>query len=113
MKLLPTLALGMLAGVLPGIASAHAHLSGASTDANQLKLVFSEGLEAAFCQISVSDIQGRSIETRAPMTAPDDKRVLLVQPATALPPGEYDLKWRVVSVDTHASNGTFHFIIKP
>lgn len=113
MKLLPALALSLIACTLPGLANAHAHLSGAATDPGQLKLVFSEGLEAAFCQVTLNDSQGRSLPTGSPTTAPDDKRVLLVLPATSLPPGDYDLKWRVVSVDTHASNGTFHFTIKP
>jgi methionine-rich copper-binding protein CopC len=31
----------------------------------------------------------------------------------ALPPGKYKVRWRILSVDTHRTEGSFSFEVKP
>ena len=43
---------------------------------------------------------------------PKDRRLLQID-LTPLPSGTYRVKWRAVSVDTHATEGDFNFTVKP
>ncbi|MBD1553878.1 copper resistance protein CopC [Pseudomonas typographi] len=111
MKPLITVTLALLASMAVPPALAHAHLAGAQADAQLLKLVFSEGVEAAFSTVTVTDAEGHAVALQAVSTQADNPKVLLAQPSSPLAPGEYDGQWQVVSVDTHKSSGTFHFKI--
>ena len=107
----------LLAVLAPAAARAHAFLDhadprvGASVDPapRTLMLVFTEPIEAAFSRVEVEDGNGRklllgSLEHPSPAT--------LALPLPALAPGEYTVHWAVVSVDTHATEGSFHFTVK-
>ena len=107
------LALALAACILPAMAFAHAHLKDQATSPQEVRLSFSEGLETAFSEVTLSDSQGATLDTLPLVTAADDKSVLIVKPKTALIPGDYHLKWQVMSVDTHKSSGTFDFKIEP
>ena len=78
----------------------------------EVKLWFTENLEPAFSTIRVLDAQGQRVER-------DDARVDAVNSAllrvTLLPleAGPYRVVWRVVSVDTHVSQGQFTFAFVP
>ena len=39
----------------------------------------------------------------------ENDRTLLVVPLPALAPGRYTVRWRVLSVDTHVTEGDYHF----
>jgi methionine-rich copper-binding protein CopC len=103
--------------MVPAPAEAHAFLdhsdpkvgSTVSQSPPALTLVFTEGVEPAFSRIEVTDEAGTAIEAKQlehPQT--DTLRVAL----PSLKPGTYKVHWSVVSVDTHATEGTFRFSVK-
>jgi len=96
-------------------AFAHAHLKSETPAADstvsapsELRLVFSEGVEAALTKVELSS-GGAKVEVKSIATDPADKKVLVVTPATALQAGDYQVNWHAVSVDTHKSNGEYSF----
>lgn len=109
-------ALLLLAGLAGANAAfAHAHLksetpvkdSTVSAPA-ELRLVFSEGVEAALTKVEVSS-DDKTVSLKSTATDPADQKTLIVTPAAPLPPGEYKVVWHAVSVDTHKSEGSYSF----
>jgi copper resistance protein C len=49
----------------------------------------------------------------APKVEAGDQKVLIVPIAKALAAGDYTVRWHAVSVDTHHTQGTFSFTVKP
>jgi len=106
--------------LLPVAAFAHAHLDHAnpavgSTVAQPPKEVsiwFTEALEAKFSTIEVRDAQGRPVQA-GPATLDRGNTAQLRVPLKALPPGTYKVIWRVLSVDTHRTQGDFTFRVGP
>lgn len=45
-------------------------------------------------------------------TPPSDNKLFSVGLST-LPPGTYTVIWHATSVDTHKTEGKFHFMVKP
>lgn len=78
----------------------------------EVKLWFTENLEPAFSTVRVVDARDRRVDR-------EDARVEAANPAllrVSLPPlapGPYRVIWRVVSVDTHVSQGHFTFSYTP
>ncbi|MBV6751999.1 copper homeostasis periplasmic binding protein CopC [Pseudomonas chlororaphis] len=115
-KMLGTLLL--LAGLAGANAAfAHAHLKSETPakDATvsapaELRLVFSEGVEAKFTKVEVSS-SGKTVMLKSIATDPADQKILIVTPAAALPAGEYKVVWHAVSVDTHKSEGNYSFTV--
>jgi methionine-rich copper-binding protein CopC len=101
-------------------ALAHAHLvksqptKGAVVQKapSTLVLWFSEPLEPSFSTIEVTDRAGHHVEQGKATLDPGDPKVLRVSLQT-LPPGSYKAVWRVVSIDTHKTNGEFAFTVAP
>ncbi|OLC14652.1 MAG: hypothetical protein AUH29_09920 [Candidatus Rokubacteria bacterium 13_1_40CM_69_27] len=106
----------LLSGVLG--AAAHAVLDRAdprvgstvSTAPSEVKLWFTENLEPAFSTIRVVDADGRQVD-RADGRVDADNPALLRITLSLLPAGTYRVLWRVVSVDTHVTEGEFTFTI--
>ena len=102
-------AVGAGLAFLPVAALAHAHLDHASpavgsTVAQPPKdvfLWFTEALEAKFSTM------------RCAATLARDNTAQLRVPLKALPPGTYKVIWRVLSVDTHRTQGDFTFRVGP
>lgn len=101
-------------------AAAHAYLDHAEPTAGstvaappaELRLWFTGALEPAFSTIALTDAAGQAVKTeKAKLDANDPKLLELALPK--LPPGTYRVKWRVVSVDTHPTEGDFTFTVKP
>lgn len=100
-----------------GMASAHAFLDRAnprvgSTVAaapSEVALAFTQALEPAFSTIEVTNLQGRRVDQGTPSISGNVMRVSL-QP---IAPGTYRVKWHVLSVDTHATEGGFTFEVRP
>ena len=113
-KALTTLA--MLTSLLGASAVfAHAHLKSAEPAANSsvaapkdLRLTFTEGVEATFTKVSLSK-DGTEIAIKGLETPDADKKVLVVTPAAPLASGNYKVVWNAVSVDTHKSSGKYSF----
>lgn len=73
-----------------------------------VSLWFTQELEPAFSTVSVVDQSGARVD--AADAAVDAKDATLLHASLQpLPPGTYKVIWRVVSVDTHATEGTFTF----
>lgn len=94
---------------------AHAHLKSQTPAADstvtapaQLRLVFSEGVEAAFTQVTISK-DGTDVPVKSLATEGSDKKTLIVTPAAPLAAGDYKVQWHAVSVDTHKSEGAYRF----
>ncbi|KAF1024195.1 MAG: Copper resistance protein C [Pseudomonas sp.] len=113
-KSLTTLA--VLASLLGASAAfAHAHLQSATPAADStvaapadLRLTFTEGVEATFTKVSLSK-DGTEVAIKGLQTPDADKKVLVVTPAAPLANGTYKVVWNAVSVDTHKSNGEYSF----
>ena len=71
-----------------------------------LELDFTEGIEAAFSAVDVTAPSGVKLETNA-LEHPAANVLRL--PLPRLAPGDYAVHWKVVSVDTHSTEGSFHF----
>ncbi len=69
---------------------------------------FTQELEPAFSTIEVVDEAGNRVDGGAAQVDASDATLLRVQ-LKPLRPGTYKVIWRVVSVDTHATDGTFTF----
>ena len=96
-------------------AFAHAHLKSATpapdssvAAASDVRLTFSEGVEATFSKVSLSK-DGTEIAIKGLATPDADKKTLVVTPAAPLAAGTYKVVWNAVSVDTHKSNGEYSF----
>lgn len=73
-----------------------------------VELWFTQELEPAFSTITVTDKSGNRVDTGGAGVDPKDPTELRV-PLKPLPPGTYKVAWRVVSVDTHPTEGDFTF----
>ncbi len=94
---------------------AHAHLKSQTPAADstvsapaQLRLVFSEGVEAAFTKVTISK-DGGPVPVKSLASEGSDKKILIVIPAEPLTAGTYKVEWHAVSVDTHKSEGAYGF----
>jgi copper resistance protein C len=74
----------------------------------QVKIWFTETLEAAFSKIQVFDISDQEIDRRDVKIDPLNPALLTVS-LPELKPGRYKVVWRAVSVDTHVTTGNFTF----
>ena len=77
-----------------------------------IRLRFTEQLEPAFSHVQVADASGKEIDKGDSHVDASNASVLAVS-VPALPPGKYRVQWRVVSVDTHVTEGDFTFEIEP
>jgi len=105
--------------VAGGPASAHAFLDTASpkagaqlsAPAKEVRITFSEAVEPAFSKIIVQGPPG--FGGAGPARPGGDARTLAAPLHGPEPPGDYVVRWRVVSTDSHVTQGTFHFKLKP
>jgi hypothetical protein len=105
---------------LPARAMAHAMLDRATPRVgssvrgapDRVELWFTEPLEPAFSSVKVLDEGGRQVDGRNVAVDNDDRKHLWVSMGS-VPPGRYRVVWRVVSVDTHVTEGDFTFGVAP
>jgi methionine-rich copper-binding protein CopC len=105
---------------LAGQAFAHAQLKTAIPAANstaaspeQLILKFSEGLEIKFTSAKVIGPDGKAAPTGARSLDPNDKTSLIVPVKRPLTAGKYEVEWHAVAVDTHKTQGSYSFTVRP
>ena len=109
----------LLAAAAP-LAAAHAFLDRASPRVGstvhvsppRVTLRFTGHLEAAFSTIRVTDKDGREVDRHDKQLDPSDASVLRVS-LPPLPPGKYRVQWRVLSADTHVTEGDYTFTLAP
>jgi methionine-rich copper-binding protein CopC len=110
-----------LAGIgFSGAAFAHAHLRSETPatgsvvpSPSELRLKFSEGLELRFTTVKLSDSVNAKVETGSLSLGPSDNTVLIVPLPEALAPGRYRVDWHATSTDTHKTQGSYTFTVKP
>ena len=115
-KIAASLAFALAAGA----AHAHAQLEratpsvgGTVASAGEIRLKFSEGVEPRFSGVALTSESGEATPLGAPSVDPADNSVLIVKVGKALAAGVYTVNWRAVSVDTHKTQGSFSFTVKP
>jgi copper resistance protein C len=84
--------------------------STAQTSPNEVRIQFTESIEPAFSTIQVFNASGSEVDKRDAHRDPSNHALLRVS-LPRLAPGIYKVVWRVVSVDTHVTNGSFTFRI--
>jgi methionine-rich copper-binding protein CopC len=105
---------------LTATAKAHAFLDHASPAVGskvrglpaEVKVWFSEKLEAALSKLQVFNEAGQQVDNRNQRLDPGNAALLIVS-VPPLTPGTYKVVWRVVSVDTHTTQGSFKFEVVP
>jgi methionine-rich copper-binding protein CopC len=107
--------------LLLSAATAHAHAyldraeprvgSSVSSPPRQLSLWFTQNLEPAFSGAQVLDSSGARVDQGARVDS--GNRSLMRVSLKPLRPGSYKVFWRVLSVDTHTTEGSFSFQVGP
>jgi methionine-rich copper-binding protein CopC len=77
-----------------------------------VRIWFTEAIEPRFSSIQVFDATGKQVDKKDAHSDPSDPSLLQVS-LPRLGPGSYKVVWRIVSVDTHRTNGDFTFQILP
>ena len=107
-------------GMAPAAALAHAFLNQAAppvggtvpASPKEIRLTFSEGIEPRFSGIDLATGDGRMVAAGAAVVDPaNDKQLVLALPPLAA--GRYRVRWHVVSVDTHRTEGEYSFAVAP
>ena len=79
----------------------------------EVRLAFTEEVEPAFSSVKVFDAAGKEVDGKNVHTDPKDGHLLLVSLPVSLAAGAYKVVWRVVSKDTHVTQGDFTFTKEP
>lgn len=115
-----TLLLAVLTASVGSHAAAHAQLERAIPAAGstvresppRVTLRFSQRLEGAFSKVRVLNRSGKQVDSDDTQVDTADARQLGIS-LPKLAPGVYRVRWRVLSVDTHVSEGEFTFTVGP
>lgn len=113
MRILPFATTAFLALAAATTAHAHAFLDHAeprvgstvSAAPKEVVLFFTQNIEPAFSSIEVSDANGARVDLGKSKASAGTMRISV----KALPPGTYRVRWQVLSVDTHTTEGNFTF----
>lgn len=76
----------------------------------EVTIKFDAPIEHLFAKLEVDGPDGKNCAVGDP-TFGDDTRTLAVK-VGALAPGVYTVKWAVVGIDTHHTNGSYVFTVK-
>ena len=115
MRVIIRLAVAATLALIAPAASAHAMLDHAepsvgntvATAPREVKLWFTQKLEQAFSTVEVTDGSGQRVDSGKPRVNGNEIAV----PLKSLGPGTYRVNWRVLSVDTHTTDGNFSFSV--
>ena len=77
-----------------------------------VKIWFTEDLEPAFSRIRVVDAAKHKVDRHDLTVDSADKKLMTVS-VLNLVPGRYEVQWEAVATDTHHTNGSFNFTVKP
>jgi methionine-rich copper-binding protein CopC len=102
---------------IAGVAPAHSFPESQTPSAGQklasapaeVTINFDAPIEKLFAKLEVTGADGRDEAAGAPQIS-DDGRHMSVKVAS-LKPGEYTVKWAVVGIDTHHTEGSYTFSI--
>jgi methionine-rich copper-binding protein CopC len=116
-RIIASLAIAMVASA----ASAHSLLKSAvpavggtvTVSPKEIRIKFSEGVEPRFSTVALASEAGAATPVGKPSVDPADNSTLIAAVSQVLKPGVYKVTWRVVSVDTHKTQGSFNFTVAP
>lgn len=77
----------------------------------QVRIRFSEPVEAEFGPVEVRNPQGERVDQDNARVDPQDARVVVEDLDGDLSDGTYTVEWRVTSVDGHVIDGTYRFAV--
>lgn len=80
-----------------------------ATAPSQVVIKFDAPIEKLFAKVEVLDAAGKNDAVGAPTIDPDG-RILTIKVAT-LQPGQYRVKWSVVCIDSHHTEGSYQFTV--
>lgn len=107
LQVAPALAHGQLVDASPGVGSS------VPASPSEIRLTFSEGVEPRLSGIEVTNSAGHKIRTTEASCVSGQPTVLVARITSPLPAGAYRVSWRVVSIDTHRTQGSFSFQVGP
>ena len=109
---------GLLLILVAGLAKLEAHAfleranpavgSTVQASPSEVRVLFTEKIEPALSTVQVFDASGKEVDKRD-VHLDRSNHALLHVSLPSLEPGSYKVVWRVVSVDTHVTNGSFNF----
>jgi methionine-rich copper-binding protein CopC len=104
--------------MVSAMAHAHAYLDHASprvgsvvnSSPSEVRLSFTQALEPRFTAAQLRSSAGAVVATGG--VDPGNPKEIVIR-VRALAPGRYKVNWKVLSVDTHRTEGSFGFEVKP
>ncbi len=111
-------ALPLVLALVPAAAHAHAQLertsprvgSTVASPPGEVRMWFTQALEPKFTAAQLRSGAGAVVASGA--VDPADPRQIVIR-VHALPAGSYKVFWKVLSVDSHHTEGSFGFEVKP
>ncbi len=105
--------------IVPAVVRAHAFLDHSDPAVGStvpkppavIHLWFTQEVEPAFSSVTVTDKSGASVNDGSAAIDPSNQSELDVK-LKSLSAGTYKVKWHVLSVDTHTTEGDFTFQVK-
>ena len=76
----------------------------------QVTIKYDAPIEKLFDSLQVLDAAGQDKAAGAPQGSADGHELSV--PVAPLSPGEYTVKWRVVGIDTHHTEGSYSFSVQ-
>ena len=80
-----------------------------ATPPSEVTIKFDAPIEKLFAKLEVLDAQGNNLAVGTPEISSDG--IVLTVKVAALKPGDYTVKWGVVCVDTHHTEGSYTFSV--
>jgi len=118
-RLVRKLLIALAVSLAPVAALAHGHLDHAKPEVgstvaapSEVSLWFTEAVEPKFSSIVVQDAKGTAMQVGKAEVASDNAANLKIK-VKPLAPGVYKVTWKILSVDTHRTQGTFSFTVGP
>ena len=101
----------------PIVASAHSFPEQETPSAGQkvtspppeVVIKFDAPIEKLFAKLEVTGADGQNVAAGAPQVSDDGIRMSVK--VLALKPGDYTVKWAVVGIDTHHTEGSYTFTV--
>jgi copper resistance protein C len=84
-----------------------------SASPSEIRINFSEGVEPNFSGLTLTSQAGGSIPVGKSSVDASDNATLITPVSQPLKPGVYTVNWHAVAVDTHKTQGSFQFTVKP
>lgn len=75
----------------------------------EIRIKFDAPIEKLFAKLQVTDSSGKDYGVGTPLISSDG--IELTEKVGALKPGEYTVRWAVVCIDTHHTEGSYSFTI--